>query len=98
MSFEAVIAVGDRRASLEAVRDVVAATLIAADPANVAGLAKQLQAVLKELAELPADMVGDPVGEILNKLADGRPPAVVVGKAVKRKVAGVGKRMSKPAG
>ncbi|GIH98102.1 hypothetical protein [Planobispora takensis] len=44
---------GDRRASLEAIRDRLAAELVEADGKNAASIAKELRATLAELDALP---------------------------------------------
>jgi hypothetical protein len=50
----AVVAEGDHRASLEALRDALAAGMEAADPNVIPQFAARLQAVLAELASLPS--------------------------------------------
>lgn len=49
-----VVAAGDYRDSLEALRDHIARSLESVDPDKRAPLAKQLAEVLRELANLPA--------------------------------------------
>lgn len=49
----AAAASGDRRATLEALRAVLAASIEASDPEKVAPLAKQLRDTLAELETLP---------------------------------------------
>lgn len=53
--FTTVIGEGNHRASLEALRDLLATNLTQAEPREVAALARQLSLVLKELDELPAE-------------------------------------------
>jgi hypothetical protein len=48
-----VVAEGDRRASLEAVRDRLAAAMGQAEPNVIAQIAGRLQAVMREIADLP---------------------------------------------
>ena len=52
--FAAVIAGGDRRASLEAMRDRLAESMAVAEPNVIAQIAGRLSAVIREIAELPA--------------------------------------------
>jgi len=54
----------DRRTQLEAIRDTLAAHLAQAEPREAAALAKQLQAVLRELSELPAVKESNPLDEL----------------------------------
>ena len=71
-----VVAGGDHRASLEALRDTLAVALTGAESANVASLAKQLQAVLRELAELPPPVTEtNPVDDLNAKRAARRAAA-----------------------
>ena len=49
-----VAATGDRRATLEALRDLLAASLVVVDPDKRAPLAKQLTDVLREIDALPS--------------------------------------------
>lgn len=77
-----VVAEGDRRASLEALRDTVARSLADAEPHNVAALAKQLQSVLRELAELPAAKTEtSPVDDLNARRAARRSGAASAGGA-----------------
>jgi hypothetical protein len=55
---------GDRRASLEALRDVLAETIADAEPSNVASLAKQLRETLAELDGLEGGEEDDAVDEL----------------------------------
>ena len=50
----AVVATGDHRASLEALRDRIAAELGMVEGRDVAPLAKQLADVMRELSNMPA--------------------------------------------
>jgi hypothetical protein len=61
------IKAGDRRAALEALRDVLADSLVAAEPNVVAQIAGRLQAVLKELAELPSARKVSKADELANR-------------------------------
>lgn len=54
MSLSAVVGEGDRRRSLEAMRDALAVAMAQAEPREMASLANQLRQVLRELDELPA--------------------------------------------
>jgi hypothetical protein len=58
-----------RRVALEALRDELARTLVAyaTEPANKAGIARELRATLKELDELPAPAKADPVDQIAER-------------------------------
>ncbi len=67
-----VAATGDRRRTLEALRDALAANLVAADPANVAALAKQLRETVAELDGLPNAEVVSPVDVLAAKRAARR--------------------------
>lgn len=53
MGVEQVVAEGDLRASLEALRDRLAQAVDVCEPRELAGLAKQLGEVLKALASMP---------------------------------------------
>ena len=59
-----VVATGDRRASLEAVRDVLAGALAAVDPRYSAPIAKQLADTMRELDGLADAKVVTPLDEI----------------------------------
>jgi hypothetical protein len=63
-TLDAVVAKGDRRASLEALRDGLAATFVEASPGVRAQVASQLRATLAELAGL------DPVVKKVSKADD----------------------------
>ena len=60
---------GDRRESLEALRDRLASVLVGAEPSNVAALAKQLREVMAELDGLDDGAEVD----VLDELAARRP-------------------------
>jgi hypothetical protein len=63
--FTAVVADGDVRAQLEALRDLLAERLIGAELPQVAPLARQLQAVVTQLAALPsAKTEANPVDDL----------------------------------
>ncbi len=56
---------GDRLKTLEALRDVLAASIMDADPDKRASLAARLTDVLAQIAELaPKEKAGDPLDEI----------------------------------
>jgi hypothetical protein len=64
----------DRRTRLIAIRDTLTAHLELADTANVAALAKQLAAVLKEIDELPdSDAEVSPLDELRAARASRNP-------------------------
>jgi hypothetical protein len=67
-----VVALGERRRSLESLRDVLASTITAADPENVAALAKQLRDTMTEIAELPVPKEVSPVDELAKQRAARR--------------------------
>jgi hypothetical protein len=54
MSLSSVVGEGDRRRSLEAMRDALAIAMSQAEPREMAPLANQLRQVLRELDEMPA--------------------------------------------
>jgi ribosomal protein L12E/L44/L45/RPP1/RPP2 len=62
-----VVAAGSRRASLEALRDLLATSLVEVDPDKRAPLAKQLTDVLRDIEEL-----SEPEGSKLDDLAARR--------------------------
>lgn len=66
---------GDRRASLEAIRDQLAATLAEADAQQVASLAKELRAVITELDSMPRTREGSKSDELAAKRATRRAAA-----------------------
>jgi hypothetical protein len=70
-----VVALGERRRSLESLRDVLASTIAAADPENVAALAKQLRDTMTEIAELPVPKEVSPVDELAKQRAARRATA-----------------------
>jgi len=66
---------GDRRKSLEAIRDHVARELGYAEGRDVAALAKQLADVIRELDGLPDANRGSAVDDLANKRAARRAKA-----------------------
>ena len=81
-SLTEVVAAGDLRASLEAVRDHLARTIADAEPPNVAALAKQLQAVLTQLAELPPPRTeSNPVDDLATRRRVRRSDTASAGRA-----------------
>jgi type III secretory pathway lipoprotein EscJ len=65
----AVVATGDRRASLEALRDHLAASLLEVDVRYKAPLAKQLADVMREIDGLRDAKVVSPLDELRTKRA-----------------------------
>jgi hypothetical protein len=61
VTLAAVVAKGDRKASLEALRDTLAGSIEVAESKEVAALARQLQSVLAELDALAAPVEADDV-------------------------------------
>ena len=76
-----VAAGGDRRRTLEALRDTLARTIVGAEPSNVAALGKQLRETLTELAGLTDGVEVDEVDE----LAARRPTEATVPKRAARR-------------
>lgn len=68
----AVVAGGDQRASLEALRDRLAAAVDFAEPRELAPLARQLSLVLAEIAALPDASARNPINEIAERAAAKR--------------------------
>lgn len=64
-----VVSTGDRRASLEALRDHLAASLVAVDVRYKAPLAKQLADVMREIDGLRDAKVVSPLDELRTKRA-----------------------------
>lgn len=64
----------DPRQNLEALRDILAAALVAADPSVQAQIAGQLRAVYKDLAALPAEKKASKLDELAARRAASRPP------------------------
>lgn len=87
-SFVEVVAGGDRRRSLEVLRDVLALSIAAADPENVAALAKQLRDTLTEIAALPVAKEASAVDDLARQRAARRATA----KAARESAAGVERR------
>lgn len=73
-SFSETVAVGDRRASLVALRDHLARTLETADRDH-ASLARQLREVIREIDELPSLQQESTLDEITNRRAARRAKA-----------------------
>lgn len=80
MTIASVAASGDRRATLEAMRDKLAADMDAAEPAVVAQIAGRLSAVLVELDALPVSE-GSVSERLTDDLAHRRAKAAVVKRA-----------------
>ena len=64
MGLTAAVSSGDRVEALTALRDTLAESIEAADPGQVAALARQLSLVLAELAELNPNTEGDIVDDL----------------------------------
>jgi hypothetical protein len=79
-SLSEVVADGDQRSTLEATRDAVAKALELAEPREVASLAKQLAALVKELAELPTGEEQSIVDDLARKRSARRAPAPKTGR------------------
>ena len=75
-----IAAEGDRRKTLEALRDLLARTIATAEPSNVAALAKQLRDTETELAGLTDGVEVD----ALDELAARRPTPTEVPKRTRR--------------
>jgi len=68
MDLVAAAASGDRKAALEALRDVLAVSILAADPDKRSSLSAQLTVVLAQIEALqPKAKAGDPVDEIAKR-------------------------------
>lgn len=65
-----VVAGGDLRASLEAVRDDLARRVPGAETREVAALARQLTMVLRELSSLPSPATESVLDDLANKRAN----------------------------
>jgi hypothetical protein len=72
MTLPQIILAGDRRASLEAIRDHVAAELAVAGEQYVAGLARELRAVIAELDSLPGVREGSTSDDLVARRAARR--------------------------
>lgn len=88
MSVSDVVAGGDLRRSLEAVRDRLATELDTASPKDAAAIARQLTAVLEKLDKLPGagevtplDRIAGAVTDELAARRDRRPGAAGAGGA-----------------
>lgn len=71
----AVVARGDRRASLEAIRDRLATELTVAEGREVASVAKELRETIRELDGLPLPGEVSGVDQLAKKRASRRRPA-----------------------
>lgn len=70
MDLASAAASGDRLRALEALRDVLAQSIVAADPDKRAALAARLTDVLEQIEKLtPVAKAGDPVDEIAKRRA-----------------------------
>lgn len=69
---------GDRRATLAALRDLLATVIGEAAPRDMAALAGRLMAVLADLDRLPI-VVGNPVDELAERVARKRAAATQTG-------------------
>lgn len=74
-SLPEVVATGDRRKSLEAVRDHLAARLIDAGTREAAAIAKELRNVMAELYSLPGEREGSKSDELADRRARRRAAA-----------------------
>lgn len=85
--FADVISEGDRRRSLEALRDKLARAMDEASSGVVPQVAAQLRATLKEIAELPDGKKVTTADELRDRrkarLAAANPPAPAVGEGRK---------------
>ena len=70
-----VVDAGERRASLESLRGVLARTIEDAEPGQVAALARQLALVLKEIDELPAAKGASSLDQLASRRAARKPRA-----------------------
>ena len=61
---------GDRRATLEALRDYLAAIVVIAEPRSVAPLARQLAEVVRELDAMPVGNEESKVDELAQRRLD----------------------------
>jgi hypothetical protein len=68
MSLSDVAAKGNRVATLEAIRDILAISIVAADPEKQAPLVARMTDVLEQIDRLtPTAKAGDPVDEIAKR-------------------------------
>ncbi|WP_435111886.1 hypothetical protein [Nocardiopsis synnemataformans] len=74
-SLSEIVTQGDRRRSLEALRDRIGAALDAAEPNEVAPLSRQLMMVLREIDELPDADRRDSVDDLAARRAARRADA-----------------------
>jgi hypothetical protein len=87
-SLETVVAQGDFRVSLEALRNHLAAELDQSDGRGTAALAKQLTDVLKAIAALPSGKERTIDDELAQRRKDRMPAADVSDRAERRRVEG----------
>lgn len=75
MTLPEIVATGDRRKSLEAVRDHLARNLVDAEGREVATIAKELRNVMAELYSLPGEREGSKSDELAERRARRRAAA-----------------------
>lgn len=75
MKLPEVVSSGDRRASLEAIRDRIAEELVAADGRDVAPLAKELRAVIAEIDGMGNERTVSKVDELAARRSPNRKSA-----------------------
>lgn len=75
LSLPSVVATGDRRKSLEAVRDLLADRLVEASTREAAPIAKELRNVMAELYSLPGEREGSKSDELAERRARRRAAA-----------------------
>lgn len=75
MGLPDVVASGDRRKSLEAIRDHLALNLVDAEGREIAPIAKELRAVMAEIYSLPGEREGSKSDELAAKRAARRAAA-----------------------
>lgn len=69
MGLRAVVSKGDRRKSLEVIRDALASELEIAEGTAAAAVAKELRAVLADIAALPEEKGGSALDDIVASVA-----------------------------
>jgi len=70
LTLRTVVAKGDRRASLEAIRDGLALQLQKSSGAAAAALARELRMLLAEIAALPDEKGATPLDDIAARVAN----------------------------
>lgn len=75
MGLPDVVASGDRRKSLEAIRDHLATNLVDAEGREIASIAKELRAVMAEIYSLPGAREGSASDDLAAKRAARRAAA-----------------------